>query len=157
MLRARLPQFILPLHAEHGPEQAEFSIPELKDWTNHDESIRAVQHSLSLLEVLLAPEAATLHYAPGCAFVAVLCLWCFVKHHQTAVVEPSIVRRLNSLLDGPGARLDQLPRPRRILEWGAKFLASSRGWRFGSALALVLLKQIEADGADSALSRASSQ
>ncbi len=142
-------------YVEFGPEQVETSIPELRLWATTLEAIQAASHSLSLLEILLSPRAASLHYLPGCAFVAVLCLWAYTKHQPE--MEQAISHRLGALLRGSSGRVDMPITPRRILEWGAKFLASGQGWRFGAALALVLVKQIEVDASEAGLSRDYSQ
>lgn len=143
--------------SEFGPEQVETSIPDLRLWATTPEAVQAASHSLSLLEVLLSPQAASLHYLPGSAFVGVLCLWAYIKHRPLTDEATYVDGRLRALLGGSSGRAEIHITPRRVLEWGAKVLASGQAWRFGAALALVLVKQIEVDASETGQSRDCSQ
>lgn len=148
--------FAYPL-VERGRQQALSVIPEIQGWTTTSEARHACDHSILLLKVLSTPLTTHSLYYPTCTFVAILCLWAYVKwlpadedtvasyetlqlianffHLNNDVGIPSTIQERQQLRDAVV--------PKKILEKGTRMLAHGKAWRIGAAFALVLAKQME--------------
>jgi hypothetical protein len=143
--------------AERGRQQAISVIPEIQGWTSTSEARHACDQSILLLKVLSTPLTTHSLYYPTCTFVAILCVWAYVKwlpadedtvasyetlqlianffHLTTDVNIPSTIKERQQLRDAVV--------PKKILEKGTRMLAHGKAWRIGAAFALVLAKQME--------------
>jgi hypothetical protein len=128
-----------------GWETARRSLPDLEAWAGTGQAEVAMKHALDLLDVLAAPGSVDLFYLPGSAFIAVLALWAARKNGS--IPSPASLERIIRL--GMHVHEDACAaNAKAVLEFGVGFLESFKAWRFGTALALVLAKQLEKEEAD---------
>jgi hypothetical protein len=130
---------------EMGWETARRCLPDLEAWAGTGQAEVAMKHALDLLDVLAAPGSVDLFYLPGSAFIAVLALWAARKNGS--IPSPASLERMIQL----GMHVHEnacATNAKAVLEFGVGFLESFKAWRFGTALALVLAKQLEKEEAD---------
>jgi hypothetical protein len=145
--RGEIPRSLtrIALLSEMGWETARRSLPDLEAWAGTGQAEVAMKHALDLLDVLAAPGSVDLFYLPGSAFIAVLALWAARKNGS--IPSPASLERMIRL--GMHVHEDACAaNAKAVLEFGVGFLESFKAWRFGTALALVLAKQLEKEEAD---------
>lgn len=97
-------------------------------------------------------------YYPTCTFVAILCVWAYVKWlpaDEDTVASYETLHLIADFFNLGTAEVD-IPKtvterqqlrdavvPKKILEKGTRMLAHGKAWRIGAAFALVLAKQME--------------
>lgn len=143
---------------ERGRQQAVSVIPEIQGWTSTAEARHACEHSILLLKVLSTPLTTHSLYYPTCTFVAILCIWAYVKWLPTDEDTVASYETLHLIADffNLGTADVGIPKtvterqqlrdavvPKKILEKGTRMLAHGKAWRIGAAFALVLAKQME--------------
>ncbi|KAJ9121313.1 hypothetical protein QFC24_004649 [Naganishia onofrii] len=148
--------------AERGRQQALGVIPEIQGWTATSEARHACDHSIHLLKVLSTPLMTHSLYYPTCTFVAILCIWAYVKWLPADEDTVASYETLHSIADffnlsasatgipttiKQRQELREVVVPKKILGKGTRMLAHGKAWRIGAAFALVLAKQMEQEAA----------
>lgn len=148
--------------AERGRQQALGVIPEIQGWTATSEARHACDHSIHLLKVLSTPLMTHSLYYPTCTFVAILCIWAYVKWLPADEDTVASYETLHQIADffnlSAGTtgipttvkqrqELREVVVPKKILGKGTRMLAHGKAWRIGAAFALVLAKQMEQEAA----------
>ncbi|KAI5451120.1 hypothetical protein NCC49_001996 [Naganishia albida] len=142
---------------KRGRQQAISVIPEIQGWTATSEARHACEHSILLLKVLSTPLTTHSLYYPTCTFVAILCIWAYVKWLPADEDAVASYQTLHSIAEffnlGGDAGIPKTETERqqlrdavvskKILEKGTRMLAHGKAWRIGAAFALVLAKQME--------------
>ncbi|KAJ9094721.1 hypothetical protein QFC21_005879 [Naganishia friedmannii] len=148
---------------KRGRQQALGVIPEIQGWTATSEARHACDHSIHLLKVLSTPLMTHSLYYPTCTFVAILCIWAYVKWLPADEDTVASYETLHLIADffnlsvgttgipttiKQRQELREVVVPKKILGKGTRMLAHGKAWRIGAAFALVLAKQMEQEAAE---------